>query len=579
LNSLRLREGLHTWIIPLALGFCLLNRGSVNAQSTAFPYQGRLQDNTLSANGLYDMTFALYTNSAGGSAVTAVLTNFGTATTNGVFSTMLDFGDAFNGSRCWLEIGVRSNGAATGFVILSPRQEISATPYALFSRAVNGTGITGILPDAQLSTNIARLNSDAIFTGAIQFSNPSNAFAGRFTGDGSTLSNLNAVNLVGSLTTTNPSVRGTVTYAPDIAATVEYVTNNGPAVPMTGLVRRCLYGGYDAQHQTNWCVVLRSAIHLSGEYSMAVQPTGWPTDMPTEYVFGIDGSSFVVYLRGNGSYMGIEVDGADDWSRIYTPPDGNYHYYTVSFNTAGRRQIALKLGGNYQFGGVYMPATNGLWPGVLPRQHRMIIVGDSFSEDSSSASWPTCLMSLFENVDVWASAVGSTGYINNGTTGRTNFQARLLSDVIPNNPEYVLFAGGINDTSMLTNSAMSNSLFSACLLSYQSVQANLPGAKIVVLGPFWPRTPSTSLSDPTVQANAAISNACFSAGISSNYVDTLSDPWVTGTWNQPGSGNAVNYTSSDGTHPTWAGAWNLAYHVAGQLTRRFPELTPRAKTR
>src|SRR5262249_18520887 len=151
-----------------------------------------------------------------------------------------------------------------------------------------------------------------------------------------------------------------------------------------------------------------------------------------------------------------------------------------------RRQVALKLGGNYAFGGVYLPATNGLWPGVLPKQHRMIVVGDSFSEDSGSTSWPSCLMSLFENVDVWASAVGSTGYLNNGTTGPMNFQARLLSGVISNHPEYVLFAGGINDTGMLTNSAMSNSLFSACVSSYQTVQASLPRAKIVVLGPFWP---------------------------------------------------------------------------------------------
>jgi hypothetical protein len=564
-------------VFSISLAVYLLGCSYGCAQSTTFLYQGRLQDSLVSANGLYDMTFALYTNSAGGTAVAPVLTNTAVVVGNGVFGTALDFGSAFDGSRRWLEIGVRSNGNATDFVILSPRQEITATPYALFSRAVSATGITGTIPDAQLSANVARLSSNAVFTGVVQFSNPSNVFIGQFTGDGSAVSNFNAANLVGSLTTTNPAVRGTITYGTDIASMTEYVTNNLPASPVSGMVRRCLYPPFDAQHQTNWCLVLRSAIHLAGEYSMAVEPTGWPTDMPTEYVFGVDGTSFIVYLRGNGSYMGVEVDGADDWSRTYTSPDGNFHYYTISFNTPARRQIALKLGSNHQFGGIYLPATNGLWPGVLPKQHRMIVVGDSFSEDSGSSSWPSCLMTLFQNVDVWSSAVGATGYINNGTSTRTNFQGRIFSDVISNAPEYVLFAGGINDSSMMTNSAMSNTLYGACLSVYQTTQAALPSTKIIALGPFWPRTPNPS--DPAFQANAAISNACFSAGIATNYIDTLSDPWVTGVWNQPGSGNAVNYTSSDGTHPTLAGAWNLAYHVASQLARRFPELQPRAKTR
>ena len=71
----------------------------------------------------------------------------------------------------------------------------------------------------------------------------------------------------------------------------------------------------------------------------------------------------------------------------------------------------------------------------------------------------------------------------------------------------------------------------------------------------------------------------WTAGIGSNYIDTLSDPWVTGVWNQPGSGNAVVYTSGDGTHPTQAGQWNIAYHVASELAKRFPEFQPRSGRR
>lgn len=185
-------------------------------------------------------------------------------------------------------------------------------------------------------------------------------------------------------------------------------------------------------------------------------------------------------------------------------------------------------------------------------------------------------MGLFRNLEVWSSSVGSTGYLNPGTPGRVNFQDRLEADVLAHQPDYVLFAGGINDNTITTNSAGAAALQSACLNSYQIIQSNLPNCKIIVLGPFWPRSPNV----PSIYlVNNAISNACQLAGIGGNYIDTISNPWVTGVWNQPGSGNATRYTFSDGTHPTGEGAWNIAYHVAAELARRFPDLDPREKTR
>src|SRR3974390_1869453 len=148
--------------------FLLTQVGPASAQITAFSYQGRIEDNAAPANGFYDLSFALYTNSVGGSAFGPILTNAGVPVSNGIFTEILDFGNAFNGNRCWLEIGIRTNSASSNFVILSPRQEITPTPYALFSQTVSASGIVGIIPDAQLSTNIPRLGSNALFTGAIQ---------------------------------------------------------------------------------------------------------------------------------------------------------------------------------------------------------------------------------------------------------------------------------------------------------------------------------------------------------------------------------------------------------------------------
>ena len=238
---------------------------SAMAQTSAFTYQAHLSDtNDASLSGPFDFIFALYNDATSGALAGSVQTNTAVIVTNGNMTSTLDFGKAFDGNRYWLEIGLRTNGATDDFVILSPRQEITAAPYALFSANVNSSGILGTLSDAQLSTNVARLDTNLIFTGAVQFSNPSNSFTGQFAGDAGALSNLNAANLQGTLTTTNPTVRGAIAYAPDIASVTDYVTNSDTAAPVTGLIRRCLYAPYDASHVTNWCLVLRSAIHLAG---------------------------------------------------------------------------------------------------------------------------------------------------------------------------------------------------------------------------------------------------------------------------------------------------------------------------
>ena len=203
------------------------------------PIRDTFDSNGVSVNGSFDLTFGLYNGATNGVLVATVQTNIGVAVTGGTFTTSVDFSNVFDGNRYWLEMGLRTNGTADGFVILAPRQEMTAAPYALFSRSVAGSGIVGTLSDAQLSANIPRLNTNVMFTGAVQFSNPSNAFTGQFNGDGGAISNLNAANLQGTLTTTNPSVQGTITYGTDIASIEEYITNTDTSstAPIAGLVR------------------------------------------------------------------------------------------------------------------------------------------------------------------------------------------------------------------------------------------------------------------------------------------------------------------------------------------------------
>src|SRR5215831_11253892 len=80
-------------ILCLAL-LTILSVSNVNAQTTAFTYQGRLTSNSANANGSYDFVFILYDALTGGNQVGLGLQKNGVTVTNGLFTVSLDFGAA-----------------------------------------------------------------------------------------------------------------------------------------------------------------------------------------------------------------------------------------------------------------------------------------------------------------------------------------------------------------------------------------------------------------------------------------------------------------------------------------------------
>ena len=159
---------------------------SCYAQTSSFTYQGRLSDGNAAANGNYDLQFVLRDAASAGTPVGSALTNSPVAVSNGLFTVTLDFGaGVFTGANRWLEIGVRTNGSASAFTILSPRQQVTSAPYAI--QAANAGTVSGAIADAQLSANIPRLSGGAAFTGTVT--------AGSFTGSGAGLTALNASQL------------------------------------------------------------------------------------------------------------------------------------------------------------------------------------------------------------------------------------------------------------------------------------------------------------------------------------------------------------------------------------------------
>ncbi len=131
------------------------------AQTSAFVYQGRLLDQSQPANGNYDFSFRLMDAGTNGNPIGPLRTQAPVAVSNGLFQVTLDFGGGpFNGQTLWLEIGVRTNGSASSYVTLLPRQLVASAPYATFaSNASIAALATSTVPGALLAGNGATITN------------------------------------------------------------------------------------------------------------------------------------------------------------------------------------------------------------------------------------------------------------------------------------------------------------------------------------------------------------------------------------------------------------------------------------
>jgi hypothetical protein len=114
--------------------FCVfsLADAQVVAQSTAFTYQGKLNAGGIPAAGqTLQFTFTLYNAATGGAVVGSPINQSILVGSGGLFTTDLDFGQAFNGTQNWLDIQVGTTVANEQG--LGSRQAINSVPVAQFA--------------------------------------------------------------------------------------------------------------------------------------------------------------------------------------------------------------------------------------------------------------------------------------------------------------------------------------------------------------------------------------------------------------------------------------------------------------
>lgn len=123
-------------------------------------YQGKLLQSGLPADGTFDFTFDLYDAQSGGLLIDTQSVA-GVTVADGVFSVILDFGDAdlFVADR-WLAVTVDQGGKST---VLSPRSLLTGTPVALRADVAD----QAVIADLATLTDVDSVTGSSVVDGSL----------------------------------------------------------------------------------------------------------------------------------------------------------------------------------------------------------------------------------------------------------------------------------------------------------------------------------------------------------------------------------------------------------------------------
>jgi hypothetical protein len=189
-----------------ALALFLSASGAL-AQSNAntITYQGQIAVQTGSPAAFNTAVFALFIDPSNFIPLLSPVTNTISVNSNGVFTTLLNFGSlTFSNPPYYLEIALATNPAGP-FTTLTPRQLLTPTPNSTYAfsagTAANYSGpvggdVSGPLNALVVNTVPAGALSGA-YGSAVNFNNAGNSFTGSFSGNGANLNNVNAATING----------------------------------------------------------------------------------------------------------------------------------------------------------------------------------------------------------------------------------------------------------------------------------------------------------------------------------------------------------------------------------------------
>lgn len=132
-------------ILAICLSCLVIATPLATAQvTTAFTYQGKLEQSSTPATGEFDFEFRLYDNQTEGAVIAGPVTVENVFVDDGLFTTQIDFGpNVFGTMDVWLDVRVREGESTGGFTPLAPRQKIAPAPMAHHALNVEPNAVGG----------------------------------------------------------------------------------------------------------------------------------------------------------------------------------------------------------------------------------------------------------------------------------------------------------------------------------------------------------------------------------------------------------------------------------------------------
>lgn len=236
--------------------------------------------------------------------------------------------------------------------------------------------------------------------------------------------------------------------------------------------------------------------------------------------FWFDGTELEIVTGGHLEYVKLWVDdqpttAAQGW---LISPDATY-YCKATFRSRAMRRIRVESNQG-RFAGVVTGPGDSITPAPTGRP-RCVWVGDSFTDsvgaDNGAIDGLPRQTGHLLGWDVTPSGIGSTGYLNPGI-GTTNFRDRVQNDVIDQNPDIVVVAGGINDRGYTATA-----LQAEAELLFAAIRAGLPNAVLIVVSPFFYQgCETTTFMTSLLPAYRAVKAAAATAG--ALFVDVIEMP-------------------------------------------------------
>jgi hypothetical protein len=153
------------------------------ATAQPFTYQGQLTVGGLPATAAQDLEFRVFDTATAGTQIGSTTTVLNVTPSNGVFTATVSPGNGvFTGADRWLEVSARASGPGA-YTTLTPRQQITATPYAARSLSERLTDIGGgTLTNDPAQVERLLFNRTTPITGSDYFTLRTPTTAGQFGG-------------------------------------------------------------------------------------------------------------------------------------------------------------------------------------------------------------------------------------------------------------------------------------------------------------------------------------------------------------------------------------------------------------